>query len=130
MEIKREFSGSKKIEIKACPSCGIVKSRNQYGKDGSRPDGISWECKECKLENGYYQRIKREYGLNREQYLNMKRTQDSSCLCCKEVKKLVVDHDHETGKVRGLLCDNCNLALGLLKDSVGTLERMIKYVQG
>lgn len=43
--------------------------------------------------------------------------------------KLVVDHCHDTGKIRGLLCHNCNRALGLLKDSVHTLESAIDYLE-
>ena len=42
---------------------------------------------------------------------------------------LVVDHDHKTGKVRGLLCHNCNRALGLLKDSTEYLENCISYLK-
>lgn len=41
---------------------------------------------------------------------------------------LVVDHDHETGKVRALLCGNCNTALGLLGDDVARIERAATYV--
>lgn len=43
--------------------------------------------------------------------------------------KLVVDHCHATGHVRGLLCHNCNRALGLLKDSEQALQRALKYLQ-
>jgi len=44
--------------------------------------------------------------------------------------KLVVDHCHEGGQVRGLLCHNCNRALGLLKDDVDTLQKAIDYLGG
>ena len=44
--------------------------------------------------------------------------------------KLVVDHCHATGKVRGLLCHNCNRALGLLKDKISVLKNAIQYLEG
>ena len=40
-----------------------------------------------------------------------------------------IDHDHKTGKVRGILCHNCNLALGLLKDDINILQAMIRYLK-
>lgn len=42
---------------------------------------------------------------------------------------LVVDHEHSSNKVRGMLCDNCNLAIGLSKDNVETLRKIIKYLE-
>jgi hypothetical protein len=44
--------------------------------------------------------------------------------------KLMVDHCHATGKVRGLLCHNCNRALGLLKDDKSTIRRALEYLEG
>lgn len=44
--------------------------------------------------------------------------------------KLVVDHCHKTGRIRGLLCHNCNRALGLLQDDVGVLRKAIGYLKG
>jgi len=44
--------------------------------------------------------------------------------------KLVVDHDHKTGDIRGMLCHNCNRALGLFKDSVVNLKSAIEYLEG
>jgi hypothetical protein len=56
--------------------------------------------------------------------------QDHKCLGCAERKPLVVDHDHVTGQVRGLLCHHCNLVLGHAKDNTETLNRLKNYLQG
>jgi hypothetical protein len=62
-------------------------------------------------------RLASKYGLTLEQFAAMEAEQGGCCLICKdESPQLVVDHDHETGRVRGLLCRECNLALGYLKD--------------
>jgi len=61
--------------------------------------------------------IKCKYGIVYEDYLSMHREQDYKCKICKRhadefKKKLVVDHDHKTGHIRGLLCTRCNITLG------------------
>jgi recombination endonuclease VII len=57
-------------------------------------------------------KLRQKYGITIEQYEQMAETQNRLCKICKKQKlRLVVDHDHDTGRIRGLLCDNCNLAL-------------------
>ena len=78
--------------------------------------------------------LKAAYGISLEEYHQMLVKQDHRCKICltheKDVKRvLCVDHDHDTGKVRGLLCDTCNRSLGLLKDSIETLTRAVKYLK-
>jgi hypothetical protein len=53
----------------------------------------------------------------------------SGCGICGQVKKLVVDHDHKTGKIRGMLCISCNLSLGQLGDDIASLQRAILYLE-
>jgi hypothetical protein len=77
---------------------------------------------------GYSREYKRKYGLYREDYDKLVTTQDGKCAICLEPKKLVVDHDHEDGKVRGLLCFKCNMLLGACSDSVMVLKRAIVYL--
>lgn len=79
------------------------------------------------------------YGLTVEQYEEMYGVQGGVCAICKqpettkgnhgEVKMLSIDHHHGTGKVRGLLCNNCNRAIGLLKDDVEVMLNAIEYVR-
>lgn len=51
------------------------------------------------------------------------------CVCCESKGKLVWDHCHSSGEFRGWLCNNCNVALGMVKDSISTLEKLIEYLK-
>lgn len=59
----------------------------------------------------------------------MKEEQSFRCKICKELKDLVVDHDHKTGKVRGLLCGNCNKAVGYIRDNPEWPDKAIAYLE-
>jgi hypothetical protein len=73
-------------------------------------------------------RHKRLYGISLDERDAMEREQDGKCAICREKKKLVVDHCHTTGKVRGLLCGSCNKALGFLKDDSERIARLLDYL--
>lgn len=79
--------------------------------------------------------IEREFGIKYEDYDKMLEEQHGVCAICGKpetkpnAKYLAVDHNHETGEVRGLLCNNCNRALGLLKDNVDVLQNAINYLK-
>lgn len=78
---------------------------------------------------GYYFRL---YGITDEERLDMERAQNNKCAICNlesENRKLCTDHDHVTGKVRGLLCHKCNFALGYFKDSLDNLYSAISYLE-
>lgn len=70
------------------------------------------------------------YGINIEQYEEMYYKQDGKCAICKVYNEsLVVDHDHKTSKIRGLLCKKCNLSLGYVNDNTKILKSMIAYIK-
>ncbi len=75
----------------------------------------------------------KNYGITAEDYYRMLAEQQGTCaLChrpCRTGHRLAVDHDHETGVVRGLLCYFCNTMLGLAEDDVGLFGRAIKYIE-
>lgn len=86
-------------------------------------------------------RLIRDYGITLDQYEELLGQQNSLCAICGEegfsmhkhredTVKLVVDHDHRTNHVRGLLCHNCNRALGLFKDGIYNLKKAIDYLEG
>lgn len=85
------------------------------------------------------QEICRTYGLTLEQYEQMVKEHDNKCGICGEnetrrsrtkgkVCRLVVDHCHGTGKVRGLLCHSCNVMIGSARDNVEVLQKAIAYL--
>jgi hypothetical protein len=73
--------------------------------------------------------LKKAYGITMNDYDNMLRQQLSGCSICGETGKLLgIDHDHQTGKVRELLCNKCNRALGFFNDDTVLLTNAIKYL--
>jgi len=78
--------------------------------------------------------LKRFWNMTLEQYNEMLEKQGGTCALCDKTesnphKRLCIDHDHTTGKIRALLCDNHNRALGLFKDSIEDLEKAIQYLK-
>ena len=77
--------------------------------------------------------LQKLYGITLDDYNKMLTEQNHSCKICERHvdefdRTLAVDHCHTTGKVRGLLCSNCNTALGLMKEDVGNIMKMVEYV--
>lgn len=74
--------------------------------------------------------LHRKYGMTIEQFNAMAATQNHRCASCGDrAYRLVVDHDHETGRVRSLLCDCCNRGLGSFRDDASRLESAIAYLR-
>jgi len=69
------------------------------------------------------------YGISIDDIKRMEVGQDFSCATCGKESKLYVDHCHDSGNVRGLLCHHCNTALGMALDNIDTLKAMIKYLE-
>ena len=76
--------------------------------------------------------IRRKFGITINDYDSMLNSQNKVCAICKEKcntgNNLAVDHNHKTGRIRGLLCKNCNTSIGLLKENVEILENAIIYL--
>lgn len=76
--------------------------------------------------------MKKTYGISQAQYIRLKEKQGNRCGICGKVyrrKNYRVDHDHKTGKVRGLLCDKCNKGLGWFGDSVSGIKKAYDYLK-
>lgn len=92
------------------------------------------ESKKRRLEKKRQNRLKYQYNITIEDYNKMYIEQEGKCYTCQKHQndlkfKLVVDHCHKTGKVRGLLCDTCNSGIGFLKEDIDTILRVIQYLK-
>ena len=105
--------------------------RKAYKKS---PVGLAYERKrrkrpEIKLKYENW-RLKARYGITLLEYRELFRKQDSRCAICfrEDDKRLHVDHDHETGKVRGLLCGSCNRGIGMFGEKIDLFKKAIEYL--
>lgn len=136
---------------KICTTCQETKPLTDYYKNNRRRDGYNTQCKSCldaykaswvkndevniknKRENS---RLLKRYGISSDDYMKLLKDQDYTCAICNctpeqgrgNTNRLSVDHCHETGKVRGLLCQKCNTGLGLLGDNKEGLQKALDYL--
>jgi hypothetical protein len=86
-----------------------------------------------RVEASEYRRrwnLAKRYGITMEQYADIWERQGQVCgVCGQQPKKAVVDHDHKTGAVRGILCVRCNVSIGSLGDSVEGVTRAVRYLK-
>lgn len=99
--------------------CSRCHTKRSYQKYPEKHDGTYSEA--------YYDRqYKYKYGITKAQ---VDAIRARGCEACGKAEgKLVIDHDHTTGKVRGCLCGNCNTALGMLKDDPRLVESLLAYI--
>lgn len=80
------------------------------------------KCEKCRIKH-----LAIKFGLSVEDCLLL--FKNNMCMICKTDWPLVIDHDHKTGKVRGVLCKQCNIALGGAKDNIDILSSLIEYLK-
>lgn len=114
-----------------CGRCEQVKPLIQFRKSTHTQMGYEGTCKGCKAELQRINRLGKLYNLTQDEYHRMIVLQGNTCAICGNTfgDKVCVDHDHSTGKVRGLLCDTCNRGIGLLKDDTRILLSAISYLR-
>ena len=126
-----------KAGYKECGKCSDIKSLDKFSSDRSTVTGLTSTCKNCKAEYNLDNRdsikrttAKRRYNIDDAKYDELDKINNCE-ICGKDVKgmKKHIDHCHTTGKVRGILCRKCNLALGHFNDNKLSLEKAIMYLK-
>lgn len=139
-----------------CKDCQRRLPLSEFGKNSEHRLGVLKICKKCgadrarawyvaNLDKAFATQLRRKFGITREQYDAMLAEQGGMCAICGAppaakrnarrrqgvmiTPRLVVDHDHATGKVRGLLCSACNRGIGFLKDDAATVRFALKYLE-
>lgn len=115
----------------------LASTRNRKNAgERRRYAALSLEAKHVVLKRNNLRNL---YGISLEEYTELYRKQEGRCFICHKLglafsspsqkgRVLVVDHNHETGKVRALLCSNCNALIGMAHEKPGLLEKMLKYL--
>ncbi|QFR02426.1 recombination endonuclease VII [Streptomyces phaeolivaceus] len=115
---------------KYCRTCGEIKPYSEWTKNRSASDGLATLCRTCKASKGRAHHLKREYGITEAERDELIASQGGVCCICLAALPVHVDHCHETGRVRGVLCFSCNAALGQFKDRPDVMRRAATYVEG
>ena len=120
--------------MKTCTSCKKNLTEDNFHKRtyASGSVGLQPKCKDCssKKRATYYkphQYMRTKFQLTEDQYNDLMKTKNCE-ICNVKLTKKCIDHCHAKEKIRGVLCNNCNTALGLVGDNVNTLSRMIDYI--
>jgi hypothetical protein len=118
---------------KGCVYCTKLQARKDYWRNPEDIKTIKRKKYKDNPDTNKDLKLRRAYGISLEEYKNLLKKQDGVCAICEKNcssgRMLCVDHDHKTNTVRGLLCVNCNRAIGNLKDNINLLTRMIKYLK-
>jgi len=126
--------------MKRCSKCRERKNAEMFHVDRAKASGLASVCKKCRAlpvgktkdevsEVRRWERIFTKYRIRKEDYNAMFSKQGGCCAICQEPhKKLHIDHCHNTGMVRGLLCSGCNLGLGHFRDNPKFMYAAIAYL--
>jgi hypothetical protein len=120
---------------KTCYRCKKRKKAALFSPNAATKDGLANRCKACNSEESTKNNKRRKYGLDEEAIIKMIRTQRNVCAICRvpivygeRKNNFHIDHDHLTGRVRGILCPTCNVGLGKLFDDPVRVESAISYL--
>lgn len=123
----------------SCKKCSKLIRHNYYKNNKLRTKETCklWVKNNPHKMKLYYKKqdLKKLYGLTIEKFNNMLREQNYNCAICAQhmsnctKKTLYVDHCHKTGKIRKLICGNCNSGLGMFKDRIDLLQLAISYIK-
>lgn len=125
--------------MKRCPKCRTYKHFTDFPKNRANRDGLGTYCKPChnevvrknkELRHGGHKNflLKLRYGIDAATVDALLGRQGGKCGICGSGTPRHVDHAHDTGAVRGILCFNCNGGLGRFGDDPAVMERAIEYL--
>lgn len=113
---------------KLCTVCKELLHKSKFAFSRTNNSGLQSKCRMCAKSATLFFL----YGVSLQEYATMSALQNHKCAICdtkEKTKHLAVDHCHATGRVRGLLCTNCNQGLGHMKDSIILLQKLINYLE-
>jgi hypothetical protein len=133
------------VNTKVCKRCKEEKSLDKFTKSKNSKGGRTAKCTKCiyecyrknkteeKREKEKFYRYRYLYGLDKETYDKLLEDIGEKCMICQNhfsnlQTGLCIDHDHKTGKVRGILCGDCNRGLGMFKDKIVNLNNAVQYL--
>lgn len=129
------------MKTKRCTTCGKRRLLKYFCKYVHAPDGLAYKCNPCQTEYVAKNKVSlwltasvRRYGTTREFILGLFKGQAGRCAICGKEMKMAsrtchIDHCHETGVIRGLLCGQCNVGLGMFQNSAILLRKAAEYVE-
>jgi hypothetical protein len=144
------------MTVKPCQKCGIEKPLEDFAKDTRYKNGRRGTCKRCHTDYmiSYYAKNEKQrkeknkinskhrpawkrHKITEDQWTNLYNKYDGKCHSCKERNAYAIDHDHSCCNgnrskcgncIRGILCNQCNTALGLLNDNKEYIMRLVNYI--
>jgi len=118
---------------KWCNRCQEYRPQGDFAPNPSKSAGLAPYCRPCTSDYAFERRLIRVYGITMEQYLATLEEQGGRCAICQKkprARRLAVDHNHKTGRVRGLLCTRCNhKLLGASGENPQILRRAAEYLE-
>ncbi len=116
--------------FKFCRGCQQVLPLGDWAKRTRSADGYHFRCRECVSRKDRADHLARSYGLTPDDLAEMLSNQNGLCAICLTAEAAHVDHDHTSGRIRGVLCFRCNAALGQFDDQPANLRRAAVYLEG
>jgi len=142
---KSEFSKNKNTKdglMRWCRVCNYAQTYawQKNNKERYNANARRREKEVYTTEKRHAKHLKKMFGITGDEYQEKLNSQSGVCAVCgkeevvhakngKDMKRLAVDHDHNTGEIRGLLCSNCNAAIGYFKDEISIIERAVMYLK-
>lgn len=124
----KKLCGPCDVAMGWCSTCKRAKPREEFAENRTTRNGLNSECRTCRSVAW----IQHKYDLSVTEYQELYDSQGGRCAICNQLPtggRLCVDHNHDSGDVRGLLCDNCNKAIGLFQDSPEVIISAVEYIQ-